>query len=243
MWHELLCVWGMDYFVQENEGLELLKTAKAKVGYMGNVVIGMDVGASKFYDNEDKTYDLNFKEECVEKAIEEKTNSLFLKVNQIGFVTESIEVVKIGETDDTFIADLSIHLPILISFTVPFLSMATHPRSCRQISKFKGIIMSYKLLSGLLILPPIIYGDVSHPKAFLIVFCSTMAQEMTKCPKKVKGIAQLRHALGLQVEHGKKTLLLHGTKLQVLQVEYFSYVSVVKAMKLNDCKEVSRNAF
>ncbi|XWS50664.1 hypothetical protein CRYUN_Cryun12cG0105700 [Craigia yunnanensis] len=50
--------------IQENkEGLELLKTAIAKAGYTGKVVIGMDVAASEFYDNEDKTYDLNFKEE------------------------------------------------------------------------------------------------------------------------------------------------------------------------------------
>ncbi|EOY22958.1 Enolase isoform 2, partial [Theobroma cacao] len=50
--------------IQENkEGLELLKTAIAKAGYTGKVVIGMDVAASEFYDNKDKTYDLNFKEE------------------------------------------------------------------------------------------------------------------------------------------------------------------------------------
>ncbi|KAF4352289.1 hypothetical protein F8388_005936 [Cannabis sativa] len=49
--------------IQENkEGLELLKTAIAKVGYTGKVVIGMDVAASEFYGS-DKTYDLNFKEE------------------------------------------------------------------------------------------------------------------------------------------------------------------------------------
>jgi enolase len=29
------------------------------------VVIGMDVAASEFYDNKAKTYDLNFKEEVV----------------------------------------------------------------------------------------------------------------------------------------------------------------------------------
>ncbi|KAF4352041.1 hypothetical protein G4B88_027506 [Cannabis sativa] len=147
------------------------------------VVIGMDVAASEFYDSKDKTYDLNFKEENndgsqkisgdslknvyksfvtdypivsiedpfdqddwehyakmtsevgdqvqivgddllrVEKAIKEKTcNALLLKVNQIGSVTESIEAVKMskcagwgvmashrsGETEDTFIADLSL---------------------------------------------------------------------------------------------------------------------------------------
>ncbi|TYH61386.1 hypothetical protein ES332_D07G048400v1 [Gossypium tomentosum] len=177
--------------IQENkEGLELLKTAIAKAGYTGKVVIGMDVAASEFYDNKDKTYDLNFKEENsdgsqkisgdslknvyksfvtdypivsiedpfdqddwehyakmtseigeqvqivgddllvtnpkrVEKAIKEKTcNALLLKVNQIGSVTESIEAVKMsksagwgvmashrsGETEDTFIADLSVGL-------------------------------------------------------------------------------------------------------------------------------------
>lgn len=49
--------------IQENkEGLELLKSAIAKAGYTGKVVIGMDVAASEFY-KEDKTYDLNFKED------------------------------------------------------------------------------------------------------------------------------------------------------------------------------------
>ncbi|KAG8374160.1 hypothetical protein BUALT_Bualt11G0102000 [Buddleja alternifolia] len=49
--------------IQENkEGLELLKTAIAKAGYTGKVVIGMDVAASEFYGS-DRTYDLNFKEE------------------------------------------------------------------------------------------------------------------------------------------------------------------------------------
>ncbi|KAI3738182.1 hypothetical protein L2E82_28202 [Cichorium intybus] len=61
----------------------------------------------------------------VKKAISEKTcNALLLKVNQIGSVTESIEAVKMskqagwgvmashrsGETEDTFIADLSVGL-------------------------------------------------------------------------------------------------------------------------------------
>ncbi|CAN1267239.1 ENO1, partial [Linum perenne] len=177
--------------IQENkEGLELLKTAIAKAGYTGKVVIGMDVAASEFYDGKDKSYDLNFKEENndgsqkisgdslknvyksfvsdypivsiedpfdqddwehyskltteigknvqivgddllvtnptrVSKAIKEKScNALLLKVNQIGSVTESIEAVKMskqagwgvmashrsGETEDTFIADLSVGL-------------------------------------------------------------------------------------------------------------------------------------
>jgi len=177
--------------IQENkEGLELLKTAIAKAGYTGKVVIGMDVAASEFYAEKGKTYDLNFKEEnndgkakisgeelkdlyksfvsdypivsiedpfdqddwehyakmtaeCgeavqivgddllvtnptrVKKAIDEKScNALLLKVNQIGSVTESIEAVRMskkagwgvmashrsGETEDTFIADLSVGL-------------------------------------------------------------------------------------------------------------------------------------
>ncbi|GJX33637.1 retrovirus-related pol polyprotein from transposon TNT 1-94 [Tanacetum coccineum] len=46
-----------------------------------SVVIGMDVAASEFYGEKDKTYDLNFKEERVKKAIDEKTcNALVLKV-------------------------------------------------------------------------------------------------------------------------------------------------------------------
>ncbi|KAG5385971.1 hypothetical protein IGI04_037441 [Brassica rapa subsp. trilocularis] len=61
----------------------------------------------------------------VEKTIKEKScNALLLKVNQIGSVTESIEAVKMakragwgvmashrrGETEDTFLADLSVGL-------------------------------------------------------------------------------------------------------------------------------------
>lgn len=50
--------------MQENkEGLELLKAAIAKAGYTDKVVIGMDVAASEFYNESDKLYDLNFKEE------------------------------------------------------------------------------------------------------------------------------------------------------------------------------------
>lgn len=33
------------------------------------VVIGMDVAASEFYDSKDKTYDLNFKEEVIKISI------------------------------------------------------------------------------------------------------------------------------------------------------------------------------
>ncbi|XP_040868362.1 enolase isoform X1 [Glycine max] len=187
--------------IQENkEGLELLKTAIAKAGYTGKVVIGMDVAASEFY-KEDKTYDLNFKEDNndgsqrisgdalkdlyksfvseypivsiedpfdqddwehyakltaevganvqivgddllvtnpkrVQKAIDTKAcNALLLKVNQIGSVTESIEAVRMskkagwgvmashrsGETEDTFIADLSVGLATVLPCCIQLL--------------------------------------------------------------------------------------------------------------------------
>ncbi|KAK5845742.1 hypothetical protein PVK06_001956 [Gossypium arboreum] len=55
--------------MEENEeGLELLKTAIAKARYIGKVVIGMDVAASEFYGL-DKTHDLNFKTIMVHKKI------------------------------------------------------------------------------------------------------------------------------------------------------------------------------
>jgi len=48
--------------IQNNEeGLELLKTAIDKAGYTGKVVIGMDVAASEFYVADKKAYDLDFK--------------------------------------------------------------------------------------------------------------------------------------------------------------------------------------
>nr|ABR16178.1 unknown [Picea sitchensis] len=112
--------------IQENkEGLELLKIAIEKAGYTDKVFIGIDVAASVFYTEKDQKYDLNFKEELVGKAINEKScNALLLKVNQFGSVTESIEAVKkskrggwgvmtshrSGETEDTFIADLAVGL-------------------------------------------------------------------------------------------------------------------------------------
>jgi len=43
------------------EGLELLKAAIAKAGYTGKVKIGMDCAASEFYDEESRTYNLDFK--------------------------------------------------------------------------------------------------------------------------------------------------------------------------------------
>lgn len=168
------------------EGLDLIRDAIERAGYIGKIKIGMDVAASEFY--KDEKYDLDFKtpdssgegirtgeemivmykELCseypivsiedpfdqddwentkiltgtgicqvvgddllvtnpkrVSKAIEECTcNSLLLKVNQIGTVTEAIEAVKMakdanwgvmashrsGETEDCFIADLAVGL-------------------------------------------------------------------------------------------------------------------------------------
>eukprot|EP01101_Sappina_pedata_P009980 TRINITY_DN6177_c1_g1_i1.p1 TRINITY_DN6177_c1_g1~~TRINITY_DN6177_c1_g1_i1.p1 ORF type:complete len:442 (-),score=255.88 TRINITY_DN6177_c1_g1_i1:66-1391(-) len=48
--------------IQDNrEGLELLNIAINKAGYDGKIKIGMDVAASEFYNESDKTYDLDFK--------------------------------------------------------------------------------------------------------------------------------------------------------------------------------------
>ena len=67
----------------------------------------------------------------VGKAINEKScNALLLKVNKIGYVTESIEAVKMskhagwgvmtshrsGETEDTFIVDLAVGLSTVTYF-------------------------------------------------------------------------------------------------------------------------------
>ena len=46
-----------------------MKTAIEKAGYTGKVVIGMDVAASEFYNDKDKTYDLNFKEEVISPMV------------------------------------------------------------------------------------------------------------------------------------------------------------------------------
>jgi len=43
------------------EALELIKQAIAKAGYTDKIKIGMDIAASEFWDEESKTYDLDFK--------------------------------------------------------------------------------------------------------------------------------------------------------------------------------------
>ncbi|CAO2613900.1 Alpha-enolase (Fragments), partial [Lemmus lemmus] len=118
--------------LENKEALELLKNAIGKAGYTDQVVLGTDVAASEFFrftasagiqvvgDNLTVT-----NPKRIAKAVSEKSyNCLLLKVNQIGFVTESLQVCKLaqsngwgvmvshrsGETEDTFIADLMVGL-------------------------------------------------------------------------------------------------------------------------------------
>ncbi|GKB19271.1 enolase [Tanacetum coccineum] len=85
--------------IQENkEGLELLKTAIAKAGYSGKVVIGMDVAASEFYEDKGKTYDLNFKEEETMMDPQKKFQGQFENVLQVFCVwglelSEQVQIV------------------------------------------------------------------------------------------------------------------------------------------------------
>jgi enolase len=48
--------------------LELLKTAIEQAGYTGKVKIAMDVAASEFYKEQDKKYDLDFKNPNSDKS-------------------------------------------------------------------------------------------------------------------------------------------------------------------------------
>jgi len=63
-----------------------LKTAIAKAGYTDKVVIGMDVAASEFYSEEEKTYDLNFKDDNNDGK-SKITGDNFIKLYE-GFVEE-----------------------------------------------------------------------------------------------------------------------------------------------------------
>ncbi|GAY37932.1 hypothetical protein CUMW_032850 [Citrus unshiu] len=96
--------------VGEDGGLDLVKEAINRTGYNEKIKMAIDVAATDF---------------CKERAIHDSTcNALLLKINQIGTVTEAIEVVKLandvpwgvvishrsGETEDSFIADLSVGL-------------------------------------------------------------------------------------------------------------------------------------
>ncbi|KAJ4891263.1 Cytosolic enolase 3 [Raphanus sativus] len=135
------------------EGLELVKEAINRTGYSDKIKIAIDVAATNFcieypivfiedpFDKEDWEHTKHFSglgicqvvgddllmsnSKRVERAIQESAcNALLLKVNQIGTVTEAIEVVKLardahwgvvtshrcGETEDSFISDLSVGL-------------------------------------------------------------------------------------------------------------------------------------
>ncbi|KAH0883567.1 hypothetical protein HID58_059663 [Brassica napus] len=135
------------------EGLELVKEAINRTGYGDKIKIAIDVAATNFcieypivfiedpFDKEDWEHTKYFSNlgicqvvgddllmsnsKRVERAIQESAcNALLLKVNQIGTVTEAIEVVKLardaqwgvvtshrcGETEDSFISDLSVGL-------------------------------------------------------------------------------------------------------------------------------------
>ncbi|KMZ76114.1 Phosphopyruvate hydratase [Zostera marina] len=90
--------------IQENrEGLELLKTAIQKAGYTGKVVIGMDVAAAEFYNDNDKSYDLNFKEENNDGS--QKISGYALKDVYKNFVSE----YPIVSIEDPFDQDDWIH--------------------------------------------------------------------------------------------------------------------------------------
>uniref|UniRef100_A0A8C9GNY4 phosphopyruvate hydratase n=1 Tax=Piliocolobus tephrosceles TaxID=591936 RepID=A0A8C9GNY4_9PRIM len=52
-----------------NEALDLLVSAIKGAGYEGKVKIAMDVAASEFYDNEKKTYNLDFKTPNNDKSL------------------------------------------------------------------------------------------------------------------------------------------------------------------------------
>ncbi|KAI6704409.1 hypothetical protein NL676_007371 [Syzygium grande] len=124
--------------VQDNrEELVLLMDAIEKAVYTGKIKIGMYVAASEFF-LKDGRYDLISRNNqmmglmCsqrrafrIAEAIGKKAcNAFLLKVNQIGIVTESIQVAldlkaagwgvmvshRCGETEDNFIADLFVGL-------------------------------------------------------------------------------------------------------------------------------------
>ncbi|OAY80083.1 Cytosolic enolase 3 [Ananas comosus] len=142
---------GQVHFI--SEGLDLVIEAIDRAGYNGRIKLAIDVAATDFcieypvvsieqpFDKDDWEHTKLFtalglcqvvgddllmsNPKRIERAINEYTcNALLLKVNQVGTVTEAIEVVKqakdanwgvmvshrCGETDDSFIADLAVGL-------------------------------------------------------------------------------------------------------------------------------------
>ncbi|KAL2541157.1 Cytosolic enolase 3 [Abeliophyllum distichum] len=135
------------------EGLDLVKEAIGRTGYNDKIKIAINANATEFcieypvvsiedpFDKEDWEHVKYFSglgicqvvgdellmsnPKRIERAVQEAAcNALNLKVNQVGTVTEAIEVVKLakdahwgvvisqrsGETEDSFIADLSVGL-------------------------------------------------------------------------------------------------------------------------------------
>ncbi|XP_057437580.1 enolase-like isoform X2 [Lotus japonicus] len=76
---------GFALNIKEKECLELLRSAINKSKYTGSVFIGMDVAASAFH-NEDKTYDLKFKED--NNDVSQKISRDALKDLYTSFVKE-----------------------------------------------------------------------------------------------------------------------------------------------------------
>ncbi|KAK6926352.1 Enolase, C-terminal TIM barrel domain, partial [Dillenia turbinata] len=131
-----LAMWELFTLIGASSFKEAIKMC-VEVYHNLEVVIGMDVAASEFYNGEDKTYDLNFKEEDdwehykkltaeIGQQVQTAGDDLLAtnpNINQIGSVTESIEALRMSkhagwgvmashrsssETEDTFIADLSV---------------------------------------------------------------------------------------------------------------------------------------
>ncbi|MBA0752755.1 hypothetical protein Gogos_001560 [Gossypium gossypioides] len=135
------------------EGLDIVREAIGRTGYNDKIKIGIGVAATEFcidypiasiedpFDKEDWEHSKRFcglglcqvvgddllmsNPKRIERAIHESAcNSLLLKINQIGTVTEAVDVVKMakeahwgvvvsqrfGETNDCFIADLAVAL-------------------------------------------------------------------------------------------------------------------------------------
>uniref|UniRef100_A0A0D9VSA9 phosphopyruvate hydratase n=1 Tax=Leersia perrieri TaxID=77586 RepID=A0A0D9VSA9_9ORYZ len=103
-----------------NIGLDLVIEAINRAGYNGRIKLAIDVAATDFCVGDDL---LMSDPERIKRAVNEYTcNALVLKANQVGTVTEAMEVVRqakdahwgvmvshrSGDTDDSFIADLAV---------------------------------------------------------------------------------------------------------------------------------------
>src|SRR4030042_2359019 len=99
--------------------VEAVKLTPYKLGR--DLLLGLDVSANNFYKN--GTYIIRDKTSPLDKAIKEKAcNSILIKPNQIGTITETLAVIKMaklanwkvvvshrsGETNDWFIVDFAV---------------------------------------------------------------------------------------------------------------------------------------